>query len=188
VFYRTNAKPGHGEHLLRAGIPFKVWWEPASRPPEIKTRLAYLKAVVNPADEVRSNGILNIPRRHGDSSVAKLERRGPPCTATLHAGAARADEAGTRVGRSGPSRLLSVIDNSAQVADRALGPARVRTEPLGYLDDCSRALDRGRGPVGEPVELVGSAREAESVDVFLEQVSLVADSDQIPTTDSQVVS
>ncbi|MCB1039585.1 MAG: ATP-binding domain-containing protein, partial [Acidimicrobiales bacterium] len=36
-------------------------------------------------------------------------------------------------------------------------------------------------------ELVGSAREIESVDVFLEQVSLVADSDQVPDDDSSVV-
>src|SRR5690606_23112366 len=36
-------------------------------------------------------------------------------------------------------------------------------------------------------ELVGSAREVESVDEFLEQVSLVADADSVPDDDSQVV-
>ena len=36
-------------------------------------------------------------------------------------------------------------------------------------------------------ELIGSAREIESVDVFLEQVSLVADADAVPDDDSQVV-
>src|SRR6195952_3781147 len=54
VFYRTNAQSRVvEEHLLRAGIPYKViggtrFYDRR----EIKDALAYMKAVVNPADEV----------------------------------------------------------------------------------------------------------------------------------------
>jgi DNA helicase II / ATP-dependent DNA helicase PcrA len=63
VFYRTNAQSRVlEEHLLRAGIPYKVvggtrFYDRR----EVKDALAYLKAVVNPADEVRSSGCSTCP-------------------------------------------------------------------------------------------------------------------------------
>jgi DNA helicase-2/ATP-dependent DNA helicase PcrA len=58
----------------------------------------------------------------------------------------------------------------------------------GYLDELQVEHSiEAEGRLENLAELVGSAREAESVDVFLEQVSLVADSDEIPDDDSQVV-
>ena len=76
VFYRTNAQSRVLEDtLMRAGIPYKViggtrFYDRR----EIKDAIAYLRAVVNPADEVSVKRVLNIPKRGvGDSSVARLD-------------------------------------------------------------------------------------------------------------------
>ena len=60
---------------MRSGIPYKVvggtrFYDRR----EVKDALAYVKAVVNPADEVSVKRVLNVPKRGvGDSSVAKLD-------------------------------------------------------------------------------------------------------------------
>jgi DNA helicase-2/ATP-dependent DNA helicase PcrA len=193
VFYRTNGQSRvMEEHLLRAGIPYKVvggtrFYDRR----EIKDALAYLKAVVNPADEVAVKRILNIPKRGiGDSSVAKLEAWAAMHGYTFMQALRRADEAGIQ-GRAvkGIADFLSVIDNSAEVADQGPGPLLESVlNRSGYLDELQVEHSiEAEGRLENLSELVGSAREAESVDVFLEQVSLVADSDQIPDDDSQVV-
>ena len=193
VFYRTNGQSRvMEEHLLRAGIPYKVvggtrFYDRR----EIKDALAYLKAVVNPADEVAVKRILNIPKRGiGDSSVAKLDAWAAMHGYTFMQALRRADEAGIQ-GRAvkGIADFLSVIDNSAEVVDQGPGPLLESVlNRSGYLDELQVEHSiEAEGRLENLAELVGSAREAESVDVFLEQVSLVADSDQIPDDDSQVV-
>lgn len=65
VFYRTNAQTRALEEILvRGGIPYRVvggtkFYERA----EVKDVLAYLVAVVNPADELSVRRILNVPKR-----------------------------------------------------------------------------------------------------------------------------
>src|SRR6478735_589375 len=65
VFYRTNAQSRVlEEYLMRAGIPYKViggtrFYDRR----EIKDALAYLRAVMNPADEVSVKRVLNVPKR-----------------------------------------------------------------------------------------------------------------------------
>lgn len=193
VFYRTNGQSRvMEEHLLRAGIPYKVvggtrFYDRR----EIKDALAYLKAVVNPADEVAVKRVLNIPKRGiGDSSVAKLDAWAAMHGYTFMQALRRAGEAGIQ-GRAvkGIADFLSVIDNAAEVIDQGPGPLLESVlNRSGYLDELQVEHSiEAEGRLENLSELVGSAREAESVDVFLEQVSLVADSDQIPDDDSQVV-
>ena len=76
VFYRTNAQSRVVEEaLMRAGTPYKVvggtrFYDRR----EIKDALAYLRAVVNPADEVSVKRVLNVPKRGvGDTTVARLD-------------------------------------------------------------------------------------------------------------------
>lgn len=65
VFYRTNAQSRNLEDaFLRAGIPYRLvggtkFFERA----EIRDVMAYLKAVVNPADDVSLKRIINTPKR-----------------------------------------------------------------------------------------------------------------------------
>jgi len=76
VFYRTNAQSRVLEDLmLRAGVPYQIvggtrFFDRA----EIRDVMAYLKAVVNPADEVALKRIINTPKRGiGKSTVEALE-------------------------------------------------------------------------------------------------------------------
>ncbi|MEZ5321683.1 MAG: UvrD-helicase domain-containing protein [Microthrixaceae bacterium] len=76
VFYRTNAQSRVlEEHFMRAGLPYRVvggtrFYDRR----EVKDAVAYLRAVVNPDDEVSLKRILNVPKRGiGDTSVAKLD-------------------------------------------------------------------------------------------------------------------
>ena len=65
---------------MRLGVPYKVvggtrFYDRR----EVKDAMAYLRAVVNPADEVSVKRVLNVPKRGiGDASIAKLDalRRG----------------------------------------------------------------------------------------------------------------
>lgn len=65
VFYRTNAQSRNFEDaFLRAGIPYRLvggtkFFERA----EIRDVMAYLKAVVNPADDISIKRIINSPKR-----------------------------------------------------------------------------------------------------------------------------
>ena len=193
VFYRTNVQSRVvEEHLLRAGIPYKVvggtrFYDRR----EVKDALSYLKAVVNPADEVSVKRVLNLPKRGiGDSTVAKLD-----AWAAMHGYAfmqalRRSDEVGI-TGRAvkGIECFLALLDGvEPLVAD---GPAAVLEALLdqsGYVAELQAEHSvEAEGRLENLAELVGSAREVTSVDEFLEQVSLVADSDQIPDDDSQVV-
>ena len=76
VFYRTNAQSRIIEEMLvRAGIPYRVvggtkFYDRR----EVKDALAYLRALVNPDDEVSWKRVVNTPKRGvGDTSVAKVE-------------------------------------------------------------------------------------------------------------------
>ena len=75
VFYRTNAQSRTIEDMfLRAGVPYKIvggtrFFDRA----EIRDVMAYLKLVVNPADDVSAMRVINTPRRGiGTTSVAKI--------------------------------------------------------------------------------------------------------------------
>nr|MCQ3815334.1 UvrD-helicase domain-containing protein [Acidimicrobiia bacterium] len=75
VFYRTNSQSRVlEEHLVRLGIPYQVvggarFYDRR----EIKDAVAYLRAIVNPVDEVSMRRVLNVPKRGvGASSVNKL--------------------------------------------------------------------------------------------------------------------
>ncbi len=75
VFYRTNAQSRILEDMfLRAGVPYKVvggtrFFDRA----EIRDVMAYLKLVVNPADDVSALRVVNTPRRGiGTTSVGKI--------------------------------------------------------------------------------------------------------------------
>ncbi len=76
VFYRTNAQSRILEDMfLRAGVPYKIvggtrFFDRA----EIRDVMAYLKMIVNPADEMSVKRVINTPRRGiGTTSIQKIE-------------------------------------------------------------------------------------------------------------------
>ena len=194
VFYRTNAQSRVvEENLTRMGVPYKViggtrFYDRR----EIKDALAYLKAVINPQDEVSVKRILNTPKRGiGDSSIGKLDAyasgRGLAFTDALR----RADDAGiTGTAVKGIARYLELVDGVADLAadDKPAPLLQALLDRSGYLIELQeeRTIE-AEGRLENLAELVGSAEEAESIDLFLEQVSLVSDADEIDGDDSQVM-
>lgn len=76
VFYRTNAQSRTLEDmLLRAGVPYRLvggtrFFDRA----EIKDVMAYLTLVVNPANDIAAQRVINVPKRGiGNTTVSHIE-------------------------------------------------------------------------------------------------------------------
>ncbi len=193
VFYRTNAQSRIIEEaFMRAGIPYKViggtrFYDRK----EIKDALAYLRSVINPLDEVSIKRILNEPKRGiGDTTVGRLDAwaaaNGQPFVEALR----HAEEAGVSGSAvRGIERFMELLDGLAPlVAD---GPAELLQAAIdrsGYLGEleAERTIEAA-GRLENLGELIGSAREFATIEEFVEQVSLVADTDQIDGDNSRVL-
>ena len=187
VFYRTNAQARVlEESLIRMGVPYKVvggtrFYDRR----EVKDALAYLRAAVNPADEVSLKRVLNVPRRGvGDTSVAKLDTYAAAHGVSFLDAMRAASEAGvTGPAARGIEAFTALLDDLAILVAAESGPAEIiqtALESSGYLAELeAEASVESQGRLENLGELVGSAREYTRVDEFLEQVSLVADTDQL---------
>jgi DNA helicase-2/ATP-dependent DNA helicase PcrA len=189
VFYRTNAQSRVvEEQFLRAGIPYRVvggtrFYDRR----EIKDAMAYLKAVVNPTDEVSVKRVLNVPKRGvGDQTVGRLDAFARAQGITFVDALRRWDEAGVAARSArGIESFLGLLDDLA--ADLTVAPAEMiesLLERSGYLDELrADGSIEAESRLENLAELVGMSRDHESVEAFLEQVSLVADTDQLPDPD-----
>ncbi len=193
VFYRTNAQSRVlEEHLVRVGIPYKVIGGPRFYDRrEIKDALAYLRAVVNPIDEVSMKRVVNTPKRGvGDTSVAKLDAWAAASGVTFDQALLRAPEAGvTGKAVRGLEEFHRVVQKGRDTL--AEGPAAVLQELLeasGYVAELEAEHSvEADGRLENLAELVGMAREFDDADEFLEQVSLVSDTDELDDDDSSAV-
>jgi DNA helicase-2/ATP-dependent DNA helicase PcrA len=204
VFYRTNAQSRALEEVfVRVGLPYKVvggtrFYERR----EVKDALAYLRVLSNPADSVNLRRILNVPKRgigdRAEACVAALAEReripfvaalgrpeDAPGIATRSVTAIRGftallEELGAvRDAGAGVAALLeAVVERSGYLAElRASHDPQdeTRIENLAELVAVAREFDEGRAQTGEVA----------SLEDFLEQVSLVADADEIPEADGE---
>ena len=184
VFYRTNAQSrAVEEQLVRAGVPYTlVGGTRFYDRREVRDAMAYLKTVANPGDEVSAKRALGTPKRGvGATSIAKLETLAAAQGITFHEALRRCAEAGV-AGRSavGVRQFLDLIESA--VALNA-SPAAVLSEVLersGYLDELrAEGTVEADGRLENLAELVGTAGEYETVESFLEEVALVADTDDL---------
>ncbi|WP_298989532.1 DNA helicase PcrA [uncultured Pseudokineococcus sp.] len=195
VFYRTNAQSRALEEVLvRTGVPYKVvggtrFYERR----EVKDALAYLRVLANPTDTVNLRRIINVPKRgigeRAEATIAALaERERIPFAAAL----GRAEDAPGIATRSltAVTRFRELLEELRTVVEGGAGPAAVLEAVLdrtGYVDELRRSGDpQDESRVENLAELVAVAGEYEtanpegSLGDFLEQVSLVADADEIP--------
>lgn len=191
VFYRANAQSRVlEEFLLRVGIPYKVvggtrFYDRR----EIKDAIAYLRAIVNPTDEVSVKRIVNVPKRGvGDSSIGKLDAWATATGESFDQAIMRFDEAG--VGGRAATGLENFIVLITEIRKLDAGPATIIEEALdrsGYLEElqADRSIE-AEGRLENLSELVGMAREYETVDEFLEQISLVSDTADVDDEESTV--
>lgn len=195
VFYRTNAQSRVLEEaLMRSGVPYRVvggtrFYDRR----EIRDALAYLRLLVNQGDEVSLKRVLNVPKRRiGDTSVAKLDAFAATQGIGFLEALRRADEAGV----SGPAargieQFIDLLDGlrATLADDPAPGDLLQRVlEGSGYLAELQD--DHGveaAGRLDNLAELVGSARGFTRLDEFLEQVALVADTDELDADDKVVL-
>ncbi len=202
VFYRTNAQSRAVEEALAARrIPYQVvggtgFYERR----EVRDALAYLRVIVNPTDEVSYKRVVNVPRRGiGDTTVARLDKWARDHGTTFADAVAHAGDAGisgkARAALASLEQLLAGLRQIPQAvtleAGDGSGPAAILEsvlEKTGYLDEL--AADSGveaAGRLENLEELLGAARQAEDVDTFLQQVSLVSDADELEGDSSRVV-
>jgi DNA helicase-2/ATP-dependent DNA helicase PcrA len=165
VFYRTNVQSRVLEEaLVRSGVPYRVFGGVKFYDRrEIKDALAYLRALVNPDDEVSWKRIVNTPRRGvGDTSVAKIDAYANGAGLTFRAAVANAAMAGvTGKALGGLRDLLDLMDELEAAADGGVGAAlEAMLTKSGYLAEleAERSVE-AHGRVENLQELVGSARE-----------------------------
>ncbi len=197
VFYRTNAQARViEEYLARGGIPYRViggtrFFDRR----EVKDALAYVKAVVNPSDEVSIKRVVNVPKRGvGDTSVARVDQYITGRGMTFLDGLRHAGDAGvTGTAVKGIARFVEMIDDAGPRVDDGPGALLEHLlETSGYLDELRNEAEAGgraieaEGRLENLAELIGNAQEYDAVAEFLESVSLVADTDDLDPDQSEV--
>jgi DNA helicase-2/ATP-dependent DNA helicase PcrA len=199
IFYRTNAQSRLFEEIfLRAAIPYKVvggvrFYERK----EVKDFLAYLRVLVNPEDEVSLRRIINTPKRGiGDRALDTIDAHAKAGDLSFWKALCSAPSAADVPSRSLGSitEFVHLIQSLQTLVEAKTKPsiiAQAVLEQSGLLSELANSLDpQDEGRVENLEELVSVATEYEESEVeegeeisligFLEDVSLVADSDQIP--------
>ena len=198
VFYRTNAQSRALEEVfVRAGVPYKVvggtrFYERK----EVKDALAYLRVLVNPDDTVNLRRILNVPKRgigdRAEGAVAALAERD---RISFGAALSRAQDAPGIATRSLTQvksfvRLMEELRTLVEGGSDAGTVLEAVLEQTGYIDELRASHDpQDETRVENLAELVAVAQEYSrttaggTLQDFLEQVSLVADADEIPAED-----
>ncbi len=206
VFYRTNAMSRVIEDVfVRRGVPYTVVGSVRFYDrKEIKDAVAYLRAIVNPADEVSMKRIINEPRRGiGTTTIAHLDRFSQAQRITFFEGSKRVAEIPQLTARaqSAVGEFVALMDLLTEKASEGGVEAAIQA----VLDDTgmvrnyeSERTIEAMGRVENLQELVGVASEFESsnegavigdeefdtldnlrrLEVFLESTALVADIDE----------
>jgi DNA helicase-2/ATP-dependent DNA helicase PcrA len=195
VFYRTNnASRVFEEVFIRVGMPYKVvggvrFYERK----EVRDALAYLKVVANPTDVVSLRRVLNTPKRGiGERAEQCIEQFADQERIAFATALRRCTEVTSLASRSlkNIQEFVALLEEFEQLVETGSGPAALLESILdrtGYLAELSASTDpQDEGRVDNLNELISVAAEFEaahpggSIPDFLEQVSLVADADQVP--------
>ena len=210
VFYRTNAQSRVFEEVfIRTGQPYKVvggvrFYERK----EVRDALAYLRLLVNTADEISLRRVLNTPKRgigeRAEACIAALADRDRITFWEALTRAAEAPGLATRSLKNIEAFVAMVQELQSMVAADERPDVILESvlERSGYLSELEASEDPQDGTrVENLAELVAVAREfaedpqpgpsADPAEVedgtvavglgdFLERVALVADADQIP--------
>ncbi len=195
VFYRTNAQSRAVEEVfIRTGMPYKVvggvrFYERK----EVRDILAYLRTIVNPADEVSLRRILNTPKRGiGDRAEAMIGAYAERERITFFESLQRAADAPGLATRSisAIASFIELMQGLQTLFESGAVPALVvqaAIEQSGYLSELRASTDlqdEGRIENLAELESVAAAFLVDNPEgtliEFLENVALVADADSIP--------
>ncbi|MFM8353003.1 MAG: 3'-5' exonuclease, partial [Actinomycetales bacterium] len=198
VFYRTNAQSRAVEDVfIRYGLPYRVvggvrFYERR----EVRDAMAYLRAIANPDDEVSVRRILNVPKRGiGDKAEELVQSFAQRERISFPAALERVGEIAQLATRSAAAIVgfTEMMRDLRTLVEAGSDPGTVLTaalEATGYLAELQSSDDpQEQGRAENLAELQAVATEfAEqhpdgTLVEFLEQVSLVADADEIPDLD-----
>ena len=205
IFYRTHAQSRVLEEVLvRYGIPYQVIGGPKFYDRrEVKDVLAYLRALVNPDDQVAVKRIVNVPKRGiGATSIGHVDRLAEAEEITFFEALRRAEESprlSTRA-KTQIAEFLGLMDHLVKMAaDGPRAALQAVLDDTGYLqllesEGTIEALSR----IENLRELLSVADEFEEtgpldpgdedwaeldgyrrLELFLESVSLVSDVDSL---------
>lgn len=210
VFYRTNAQSRVVEEtFVKFGVPYQVVGGPKYYDRrEVRDVLAYLRALVNPADTVAVKRIVNVPRRAiGDTSVGRVDRHAESESITFWEALAAADD-NPRLSTRAQRSMGEFVALMEQLRAEARGGPRVALESIldisGYLDMVrSEGTVEAMGREENLKELVSAAADFEEegpvslgpsewaqldgmvrVELFLEAISLVTDTDSMEASET----
>jgi DNA helicase-2/ATP-dependent DNA helicase PcrA len=173
------------ERFIAIGLPYQIiggfrFYERA----EIRDAVAYLRLVVQPADDLAFERIVNQPKRGlGDKAVATIHRYGRGTQQPLLLASANlldSDELTPQARRS-LGNFVADIARWRQMGSELPHPelARILLDESGYtamLQTDRSAESAGR--LENLAELARAMEEYESLGAFLEHVSLVMDNDE----------
>ena len=173
------------ERFIAIGLPYQIiggfrFYERA----EIRDAIAYLRLVVQPADDLAFERIVNQPKRGlGDKAVATIHRHGRASRQPLLLASATlldSDELTPQARRS-LGNFVADIARWRQMSTELPHPelARILLDESGYtaMLQADRSAESA-GRLENLAELTRAMEEYESLGAFLEHVSLVMDNDE----------
>ena len=173
------------ERFIGIGLPYQIiggfrFYERA----EIRDAIAYLRLIIQPSDDLAFERIVNQPKRGlGDKAVATIHRQARACQQPLLLAAATlldSDELTPQARRS-LGNFVADVARWRQMAGELPHPelARIMLDESGYtaMLQADRSAESA-GRLENLAELTRAMEEYDSLQAFLEHVSLVMDNDE----------
>ena len=208
IIYRTKSIARHFETALRrVSVPYRVvggrkFYERR----EVRDLLAYLRVLVNPADDAALLRIVNVPPRGiGAKTQSKLREMGANLGQPLLR-AARSMPAGKSVGQKGLAAFVTLMDELSMLA-RDVGLGALVSEVVrrsGYLEmlegdvdkegrttkDASGRIENLEALIDDAARFEASLKERtgalDQLTAWLDRISLTMDSDDVPNEAGEV--
>ncbi len=200
VLYRTNAQSRVLEEVfMRYGIPYKIvggirFYERK----EIKDLLAYLRVILNPSDSVSLLRIVNVPQRQiGPKTLEKLQTFANIKDCSLFEAMVRVQEIDDELPdakREKVEKFAKLIRHlQKQNRDVPVGALiKFVLDESGYKKFLNDGSIEGEARLENTAELISVASKYDklepgvSLSVFLEEVSLISDLDNLDAKDNAV--
>ena len=190
ILYRTNAQSRVPEEIMmKSGIPYRVFGgQKFYDRKEIRDILAYLRVIVNPADDISLLRIINVPKRAiGDTTVQALTERASAMDVPLYSVLNDLPEGLNSRARSSVSSFFSLISLLAAMKE-CMGLTEfvdVLIEKTGLeeqyrKEDSEEALNRleNMNEFRNALHEFAENEENPTLESYLENVSLVTDLDR----------
>jgi len=190
ILYRTNAQSRVIEEMLmRSGIPYKVFGGLKFYDrKEVRDIIAYLRVIVNPADDVSLRRIINVPKRSiGESTVQELMNHARDNDMPLYSALTDMPESLSSRPRKcvGDFFMLMTMLVAMKEALPLADFVKMLIEKTGLMEQYQKEdTDESRARVENIQEFMGAveefarAEENATLEDYLENVALVTDMDR----------